>query len=1001
MLDWDAVVEYEGERVACGDLKPIFGRNEIEEGSEVCSTIKDTYQEYCCFTPPDIPCNLCQTETNFLDAYSSLEVDLWGSAMNCSDAYDYLIRRIESDSNTCSSSKNEIADECCYEKCAICGGNQLQDFEQTIELDGDTISCQQLHRVRTSDIAANSSDCQAMQSQFSHTCCYDAPEIPCVLCTEGAVRKELEVDFDGGTETCEHVANFLANRANNGTEECTSSKLEYQQFCCFDKCSLCEDYEQIDWDAFVEFDGKESVSCGSFDWYFTSNAIEEGTGQCTDLQVAYSDVCCYTPINYTTPACSLCKQGDAWFDLNGDNMAYFEGSNKTCTEVSNSLYRKAEDESGFCNAAKAEYFPSCCFEKCDLCHGAQLDANVEVAYNGTAATCLELGLRFVADIVMEGSEECNAARELLWEPCCYMAPADPCVLCQSGTVGQGDVRDDVSVSFYGSTTTCFDLNSFLVSREEQVGFMCQAAKAELQSACCFQECKICGSGGNLYWDNPTTFNGITFACGELTWILSGNNVEDASEECDQMQASYYADCCSGPSALIPNAGNKCNICPSGKDWYAQVIYAGKPMTCLELDSVLLQKGVFEDSAECQWAMAEYSSQCCYFPPEKPCNLCRSGQKSHSVLDQSVTYNGAETNCYGIYNYLWTRVETEDDACLVTQNDLFESCCYTKCSICQDYQLDQDALVMHEGTSMACSELENHYFGFNQITQESEECARIQQAHWNRCCYDVPCGLCMSGDFNFELLVSKTVMYLGVNRTCGDWSVLAELELSQSDTCTAIKDDLFENCCFRECSLCKDPSYSINWNRQLTYDGLASTCLDVYMNLRSEQVQDGDDRCQSVQFTVAHECCHKMPLNQCSLCQASNGTFINTNWNSQVIYQGEGVTCGDVNAMLSSEELDSILCLSARDDLWFQCCTPQQGGNAGLGGTLPPLAPEVSDSDESGQSSLNADTDQSYNDARFAGSMTLYRRNGASNLHLLQASVVPFIISITSLIILMT
>jgi len=978
MLDWDAVVEYEGDRIACGDFKPIFGRNEIEEGDETCSDIKDTYRDFCCYTPPSLPCNLCQTETQFMDAYTSVEVDFWGSAMNCSDVYDYLIRRIESDSDTCVSAKESIIDDCCYEKCAICGGNQLQDFEQNIELDGDTISCLQLHTVRTSDIATNSSDCQSMQSQFANPCCYDAPDTPCVLCTEGTIRKELEVDFNGGTETCEHVGNFLANRANNGTDECTLPKAEFQEYCCMDKCSLCNENEQIDWDAYVEFDGKEGVSCGSFDWYFTSNAIEEGTGQCTDLHTAFGETCCYEQIDYSIPACSLCKKGEAWYDTNGDVLVYFEGSNKTCTEVSNSLFRKAEDDSGFCDAARTEYFSSCCFEKCDLCQGAQLDANVEVAYNGTAATCLELGLRFAADIVMEGSEECNAAREILFEPCCYMAPTDSCVLCQSNTAGQGDVRDDVSVNFYGSETTCFDLNSFLVSREEQVGFMCQAAKAELQQDCCYQECSICGSGGNVYWDNPTTFNDIIFACGELSWILSGNSVEEGSEECSQMQNTYYEDCCSGPSALIPNAGNKCDICPSGKDWYAQVIDDGKPMTCLELDSVLLQKGVFDDSAECEQAKLDYSSQCCYIPPERPCSLCQAGQKSYSVLEKSVTYNGADTNCYGIYNYLWTRLETEDDACLVTQNDLFDDCCYDKCSICQDYQLDQEMIVTHEGTSMGCSEIENHFIGMNQITQASDHCAKIQQEHWNSCCYDVPCEICVSGDSEYELLVNDYSKYMGVNRTCGDWSVLSEGELSQSDVCKTTQSDLFDSCCFKECNLCKDQGWTINWNRPLTYDGLASTCLDVYMNLRSERVQDGHDRCQSVQFTVSQECCQKNPTNQCSLCQSSNGTFLNTNWNSEVNYQGEIITCGDVNALLSPEELDSILCLSARDDLWNQCCTPQQGGNTGLGGILPTLAPEVSDSDESGQSGKNPTT---YEANGFDGS-NFIRRNGAQSSHLM-------------------
>ncbi len=82
-----------------------------------------------------------------------------------------------------------------------------------------------------------------------------------------------------------------------------------------------------------------------------------------------------------------------WFDLNSDVIILFEGSNKTCTEVSNSLYRKAEDVSGFCDAARTEYFSSCCFDKCDLCQGAQLDANVEVAYNASLLGTRTVGQR--------------------------------------------------------------------------------------------------------------------------------------------------------------------------------------------------------------------------------------------------------------------------------------------------------------------------------------------------------------------------------------------------------------------------------------------------------------------------------------------------------------------------------------------------------------------------------------------------------------------------------
>ena len=161
-------------------------------------------------------------------------------------------------------------------------------------------------------------------------------------------------------------------------------------------------------------------------------------------------------------------------------------------------------------------------------------------------------------------------------------------------------------------------------------------------------------------------------------------------------------------------------------------------------------------------------QCCYVPPERPCHLCQSGQETYSVLDQPIVFNGADTDCFAIYNYLWTRLETEDSSCVVTQNDLFDKCCYAKCSICQDYQIDQEMTVTHEGTTMGCSEIDDYFIGLNEITRESEECARIQQEHLNSCCYDIPCDICD----DYELLVNEPVTYMGVERTCGDWSVLA-------------------------------------------------------------------------------------------------------------------------------------------------------------------------------------------------------------------------------------
>jgi hypothetical protein len=418
MLDWDVVIEYNEEKIACGDLKAEFGKQEIEMGTEECVAMEDSYRDLCCFIPPVQGCNLCQSDTDYLEAYSDVEIDFFGSPSNCSDVYDYLFRRVESDSDTCVAAKESAAEECCYKKCSVCEGNQIQDLQAKVTFEGRNISCLQLHTVTTLDVAVGSQDCSNLKSAFAESCCYDAPETPCVVCAEGAIRKDVKIDFDGQAETCEKVVNFIGSRMNNGTDECSSIKTEYMEYCCFDKCSICKENDMIDWDTFVEFQGVPDVSCGSFDWYFTSNMIEQGTENCTNLQNSYSEKCCYTPIDYTVPACSICRQGETWYDINGRAKVDYEGEARTCTDVSNALFREAEDSSDRCAQAKNEYFSSCCFAKCDICQGAQLDAMVEVTYNETATTCLELGLAFAADVVKEGSEVCNRAKELLFEPCC-------------------------------------------------------------------------------------------------------------------------------------------------------------------------------------------------------------------------------------------------------------------------------------------------------------------------------------------------------------------------------------------------------------------------------------------------------------------------------------------------------------------------------------------------------------------------------------------------------
>eukprot|EP00956_Cyclotella_meneghiniana_P009207 scaffold12644_cov43-Cyclotella_meneghiniana.AAC.8 len=114
----------------------------------------------------------------------------------------------------------------------------MQDLEAKVLFDGRNISCLQLHTVTTLDVAFDSDDCSNLKSAFTDSCCYDKPDTPCIMCDEGSVRRDVLVDFNGETQTCEIIGNYLGSRMNNGTKECDSSKAEFMEFCCFDKCHI-------------------------------------------------------------------------------------------------------------------------------------------------------------------------------------------------------------------------------------------------------------------------------------------------------------------------------------------------------------------------------------------------------------------------------------------------------------------------------------------------------------------------------------------------------------------------------------------------------------------------------------------------------------------------------------------------------------------------------------------------------------------------------------------
>eukprot|EP00956_Cyclotella_meneghiniana_P037038 scaffold133945_cov36-Cyclotella_meneghiniana.AAC.2 len=65
--------------------------------------------------------------------------------------------------------------------------------------------------VTTLDVACDSDDCSNLKSAFTDSCRYDKPDTPCIMCDEGSVRRDVLVDFNGETLSCEIIGNCLGS----------------------------------------------------------------------------------------------------------------------------------------------------------------------------------------------------------------------------------------------------------------------------------------------------------------------------------------------------------------------------------------------------------------------------------------------------------------------------------------------------------------------------------------------------------------------------------------------------------------------------------------------------------------------------------------------------------------------------------------------------------------------------------------------------------------------
>jgi len=530
-LDWDVFINHEGKDMSCGDFNEIFREKAIVDGTQQCDAFKNDYFDTCCYSSPTTSCQLCKQGDTFFDLNDDAEVDFNGPT-TCFEVANFLSRRLQDTDPVCAVTQSSLFDECCYNKCNLATkAGTYPDWSAEVEMDGNIATCLEIENaIKDAAIPTGSSECQSLQDAFSPTCSYSIPMNACDLCPTNSVSIQASAQWKGKEMMCSDIKSSVSSREEADSEVCLSAQQTLQDSCCIDQCEICDKSMETDFAMTVYHNGV-TMPCTDVDNHFYEKSILASSEECSAAKSDFSQ-CCYTA---PKSPCNLCRQGSEYFDLLGQNSVTYMGQKMTCTDASDMMFRREEEDSNMCSSVRDEIFDTCCDTKCSLCAGKGLEAGVKVSFEGRMMTCLELDLSLGPAAIISGTEQCNAITSQHSEDCCYEKPENPCRICPGDNVG---VNKEVSVNYLGTETTCDSLSNYLGSREEQQGQACQAASSDHANDCCFEHCSLCGDG-KADWETFVTYEGQSIACGDFEWILRGKSVAAGSDQCSAVKTEFF------------------------------------------------------------------------------------------------------------------------------------------------------------------------------------------------------------------------------------------------------------------------------------------------------------------------------------------------------------------------------------------------------------------------------------------------------------------------------
>ena len=967
MKDW-LPIEYNGEEITCGDADMAI-LAEFAKGSAECDAAKQVLGGQCCYHYAEKPCMLCRTDTELLDLKSSVELEYEGETISCPE----LSKRLgpeESDSSMCLAAQTEHWDKCCFDQCTLCEGKGVKWWHE-VEYDDTSMNCGELSSLLYSEeVSASNETCKDVLTDFGEECCYTYPDDPCNICDKDYLLTLMpadEVEFNGSTFSCGEVSNFVSPFESTSTQ-CMEAQALATDGCCFDRCSLCGNGARLDRDVIVDVDG-EQMTCADIESDLFNGKVEVGTGNCTSARSLHYDSCCF---EIPSAPCQLCPT-DKYMHFT--TSVEFNDEDVTCRSVNNFLMERVDASSESCSDARATLDETCCYATCNICGEYDLDWDVYIEYDGEEMSCGTLTEIFRTEAIVDGTVQCQEISDEYYSTCCYASPTTSCQLCKKDGRFY-DLNEKGQVDFNGPTT-CGEVANFMSRRVEDTEPVCGVTQTSLFDECCYEKCSLSVEEGSYPdWQAEVEMNGMRATCFQLDGAIKEEAIPKETQNCKDLQAAFSSTC----SFTIPL--NPCDLCPendvssvasaqwNGKmmtcadihqnlktreeadgetcsdaqrelgesccfdqchvcgtndetDSALTVYHNGKTTVCTDVDEYFYEQGIHSESEECADAKSSFQD-CCFTPPEEPCNLCRRNIQNNEwdyfdlMGTNVVEFNYKTMTCAELSESMARREEEDGENCPKVKDEYFDACCDIKCSVCGDMGLDAGIQVSYEGRMMTCLELDLS-LSPAAIELDSEQCNTIAEQYQDKCCFvkpEDPCRVC-PGE-NESVKADTSVNFLGTGTTCETLvNYLGSREEHSGETCQEISKDYYEECCYERCSLCGEGK--ADWSTFVMYEGKAIACGDFEWILKGKGVTADSDTCIAVKDEYFDTCCYERPETSCNLCYV-NGDYLDVNADVQITYRDSPTTCINLyNSLFVRQSALGDECQNVKDDHAESCC----------------------------------------------------------------------------------